>query len=89
VTLPLTEKQERVWRYIKSCKRSPSYREMERDLGYNIGRLNDVVVTLKEKGFVTYIPKRARSLVALDPQVDLANVPTQDLVAELSRRLAA
>lgn len=88
MTLPLTEKQERVWRYLKTCERSPSYREMERDLGYNIGRLNDVIVTLKEKGFVSYIPRRARSLVALDPG-GLSAYPTEVLQAELSRRLAA
>ena len=88
MTLPLTPKQERVWRYLKTCERSPSYREMERDLGYNIGRLNDVIVALKEKGFVSYIPRRARSLVALDPG-GLAAYPTKVLQAELERRLAA
>ena len=89
MTLPLTAKQERVWRYIRAAERSPSYREMERDLGYNIVRLNDVIVALKEKGFVTYIPRRARSIVALDPQQDLSSYPTEALAAELHRRLAA
>ena len=88
-TLPLTPKQESVWRYLRSCKRSPSYDEMERDLGIGRGGLNRMIVTMREKGFVTYVPNRARSLVALDPKVDLANVPTEALAAELARRLAA
>lgn len=89
MTLPLTAKQERVWRYIASCKRSPSYAEMERDLGMGRGGLNRSVVVLKEKGYVTFLPNRARSLVALDPHRDLACVPTEALQAELERRLAA
>jgi hypothetical protein len=87
-TLPLTEKQERVWLYLRSCRRSPSYREMERDLNTSIGRLNDLVVALKEKGFVTFRPSRHRSIVALDPRNDLTGYPTEALQAELARRLA-
>lgn len=86
--MPLTEKQERVWRYIRSCARSPTYDEMMRALGgRGRGRLNDVIVSLKERGFVTYIPGRARSIVALDPRADLASFPTEMLAAELARRL--
>jgi SOS-response transcriptional repressor LexA len=88
--LPLTPKQERVWRYIRSCERSPTYREMMRDLGMKgAGRLSDVVVSLKERGYVDYTPGHARTLVALDPRDDLANFPTETLITELQRRLAA
>jgi DNA-binding MarR family transcriptional regulator len=89
MTLPLTPKQERVWRYIRSCERSPTYREMERDLGINIGRLNDVIVSLKERGFVSFLPRRHRSIVALDPKADLSAFPTEVLAAEIARRLGA
>lgn len=84
--LALTPKQERVWRYIRSCRRSPTYREMERDLETSKGKLNDVVVSLKEKGFVRFVPNRARSIVAIDPATDLASFPTEALRAELKRR---
>ncbi len=86
MTLPLTPKQEAVWRYIKACERSPTYREMERDLKCGVGRLNDVVVGLRARGYVTWKPGKARSLVALDPNLDLAAVPTEQLEAELARR---
>jgi hypothetical protein len=33
VTLPLTPKQERVWRYILSCERSPTYDEIAQHIG--------------------------------------------------------
>lgn len=88
MTLPLTPKQERVWRYVQTCERSPTYREIERALGCGVGHLNSVVVALKEKGFIRYIPGRARSLVALNPKVDLASYPTEALTAEINRRAA-
>jgi SOS-response transcriptional repressor LexA len=87
MTLPLTAKQERVWRYIRDCERSPTYREMERDLGKGTGALSEVIAALKEKGFVTYTPNRARSIVALNPIADLSSYPTEALAAELARRL--
>lgn len=87
--LPLTAKQERIWRYIKSCESSPTYREILRDLGdTSTGRLNEAIVALKERGYVSYMPGRARTLVALDPS-DLARFPTDALKAELARRIAA
>lgn len=86
MTLPLTPKQERVWRYLRSCDRSPTYREMERALGVGIGRMNDVISSLQKRGFVTYVPGRARSIVALDPTIDLAAFSTEALEAELARR---
>ena len=85
-TLPLTAKQERVWRYIRSCERSPTYREMERDLNASRGKLSDCIATLREKGFVSYQPHRARTLVAIDPRGDLSSFPTEALEAELARR---
>ena len=87
--LPLTAKQERVWSYLRSCKRSPTYREILAALGTkNMGDLNRVVVSLRERGFVSYIPGRARTLVAIDPREDLSSFPTEALVAEIERRSA-
>lgn len=89
MTLTLTPKQERVWRYIASCGRSPTYDEMARDLGYKgRGQLNLTILALKERGYVKYVPRRPRSLVALNPLRDLSIYSTPELEAELARRLA-
>jgi SOS-response transcriptional repressor LexA len=89
VTLPLTEKQEQLWRYIKSCERSPSYHEMALELYGRTsakGRINELIVALKGRGFVDYIPNRARSVVALNPSESLSKASTVALIAELERR---
>jgi SOS-response transcriptional repressor LexA len=86
----LTPKQERIWRYLKSCERSPTYREMCDALGYrSVGKLNETIVDMRERGYVAYIPAKARTLVALNPEIGLADYSTKALEAELERRLAA
>lgn len=91
MTLPLTPKQERVWRYIKSCERSPTFDEMRRALGLSGkgGSLYETIKTLERKGFVHRTPGVARSLIAINPASDLSAFPTHVLAAELARRLAA
>lgn len=85
--LPLTPRQERVWRYIRGCDRSPTYQEMADALGFSSkSQLNPIVLALRERGFVTYIPWRRRTLRALDPRTDLASISTEALIAELKRR---
>jgi hypothetical protein len=86
VTVPLTENQEKVWSFIRSCDRSPTYDEMEAATGMGRGQLNPIVAALKEKGYVDYIPYRARSLVALDPSHSLKCFKTSELMAELEQR---
>ena len=90
MTLPLTKQQEKLWRFIKSCDRSPTYDEMGKALGI-VSRscISALVLQLKERGYVTYTPARARTVVAVDPALDLADIPTPVLAAELARRLAA
>lgn len=88
-TLPLTARQEQLWRFIKSCERSPSYTEMAMAIyGHHNakGRINLLVCALKERGFVDYTPNRARSVVALDPPAHASSVPTAALLFELNRR---
>jgi hypothetical protein len=46
-------------------------------------------MALKAKGYVHYLPGRARSIVALDPMHDLSGFSTSDLARELARRLAS
>lgn len=93
--LPLTVRQEQLWRYIRSCERSPTYSEMALALYGNVnakGRVNILISALKERGFVDYIPNRARSIVALDPPASTlsiltaASATTEALLSELYRR---
>jgi Fe2+ or Zn2+ uptake regulation protein len=91
VTLPLTEKQERVWRYIKSCERSPSYQELAQAMGHKVrgAAVYRVVEQLVDKGFVRRGRYgQTRSLVPLDPRLDLAGFSTAELAAEIARRTA-
>lgn len=85
-TLPLTRRQEQLWRFIKSCRRSPSFEEMAVAMGTGRGNISRMILSLKEKGFVNYLPARARSIVALDPGEDLSHFRTAALVGELERR---
>jgi SOS-response transcriptional repressor LexA len=89
-TLPLTERQERLWRYLRSCETSPSTNEMAEALGdpargSGVSRTLDA---LEAKGLIRRTRYRARSVVALDPAADLSNFTTAELAAELARRLA-
>lgn len=89
MNLPLTARQEMLWRFIASCKRSPSYDEMAKALGYACRgqRIVDMVDALERKGFVRRVAKGARNVVALDHCVELAAIPTNRLADELARRL--
>jgi repressor LexA len=91
MTLPLTEKQERLWRYIRSCDRSPTYEEMAQAIGIKAkgAGVYEVVRALEAKGFVRRTPGRARSLVAIDVKRELAHISTAELAAEVARRLAS
>jgi LexA DNA binding domain-containing protein len=91
MTLPLTKRQEQLWRYIKSCERSPSYDEMAHALGYSCRgqRVYDIVTALHRKGYVRKVQGGSRNIVAIDPNQNvLRDIPTAELSAELARRLA-
>lgn len=90
-TIPLTAKQERLWRYIASCERSPTYDEMAHALGYPCKgrRIVEVVTALERRGYIRRLHGCARTIVALDPERDLSRVPTEALMAELERRRKA
>jgi hypothetical protein len=46
-----------------------------------------MIAALRDKGYVSYLPNRARSIVALEPHTAiLTRVKTSDLLAELERR---
>ena len=85
-TLPLTERQEQLRRFIKSRPRSPSYSEMLRHMGlHSKSGVARLLEGLEARGFVYRLPSRARAVVALNP-VDLAAYSTEALRDELARR---
>lgn len=89
MTLPLTENQERLWRYIDTCERSPTFDEMAAAIGYRSkGGLGLMIRALEQKGYLRRTPGRRRAIVATNPNADLSVIPTAALAAELARRLA-
>lgn len=90
MTRPLTPQQERLWQYIRSCRRSPSYQEMADALGYKSKTTPySIVQQLKRRGYLFSRPGSAHAVIAFDPGTDLSAVPTDRLRRELERRLAA
>lgn len=88
MTLPLTAQQEKLWRFIMSCERSPTYDEMAEALGYSCRgqRTVEVVNALERKGYLRRFPGH-RTLVAIDPMhPPMEEIPTSALLAELERR---
>lgn len=90
MTLPLTEQQERLWRFIRSRPRSPSFEEMSVELyGHQNGKgaVSSLLDRLEERRFIRRERGRKRSVVACDPApTQLATVRTSELLAELERR---
>jgi repressor LexA len=68
VTLPLTQRQEQLWRFIRSCDRSPSFVEMQEALGLaSKSGVHRIISSLEAKGFVQRIPGLCRSITATQP----------------------
>lgn len=75
--------------YIEQRGHSPSFIEIAEGLGY--GSTNTVakhVRALVDQGRLMQRPGRNRSLAVLPFEHDLAPVPTEQLIAEVERRLA-
>jgi SOS-response transcriptional repressor LexA len=69
MTMPLTARQEQLWRYIKSCERSPSFTEMQKALGLDSkSGVHRLVTALEQKGFILRTPNVVRSIVAIEPE---------------------
>lgn len=91
--VPLTERQERVLAYIKSCSRSPSVREIMSGVGAkSVSDTHKVIGCLEERGFIRRLRGRARALEVIKSPGFLSAHPTleaissEDLRAELRRR---
>ena len=94
-TLPLTERQEKLWRFIRSCDRSPTFEEMALEMDVAVGaQITRLIDALEAKGFVRRTRARARSVIAIDPRIHddalpLAAYSDSELIEELERRTQA
>jgi DNA-binding MarR family transcriptional regulator len=93
--LPLTTRQEELWRFIASCERSPTYFEIRDALGYRaIAGIQRSLAKLEEYGFIRRVKNAKRSIELLrfpDGRKlktfrGLADFTDEQLKAELSRR---
>jgi SOS-response transcriptional repressor LexA len=91
----LSEPQERVFSYLKSCERSPSFDEITDAMGFHSKSYTfKLVEALETKGFIRCMRRggyRMRRGIILNdaPRPDLAGYTADELSEELNRRLAA
>lgn len=88
MSVPLTHAQHNAFRAIERLStalgRSPSRRELAAELGIKgMGRIQEVLEALRERGFVTWLPNRACSLEIVQRGAGYR------LPVELQRRLEA
>lgn len=86
----LTKRQSAVLAFIRAYMAehqiAPSFEEMAAGLGSSSrGHLHNILATIEERGFITRIPGRARSIRLIEPG-DLAQFSDDALIAELRRR---
>lgn len=90
MTVGLTPKQERLWRFIASSPTSPSLREMCDAVGTkSFGSIKIMVERLEERGYLSRTAGKWRSYVALDRPVakpSLTLYSDAELIKELERR---
>ena len=91
MTQGLTQQQDQMLSYLRTCEHTPSYREMKEALGISsTSRIKLLVDGLKERGFIETMPNRARALRVLEvPRTwdeQLFDYSTATLVSELRRR---
>lgn len=95
MTLPLTPMQEKLWRFMLSCDRAPTFAEMAKAMGHSCRGAAEqrVAEALISKGYAKRVGPygSARSIIAVDPTSapDIEQFSTAQLAAELARRLAA
>jgi SOS-response transcriptional repressor LexA len=64
--IPLTDKQEKVWRFIASCERSPSYHEIRDGAGIRaIKGIQRTLDRLEELGYIRRTKHRKRGIELL------------------------
>jgi SOS-response transcriptional repressor LexA len=100
---PLTQCEEELLVYLKSCERCPSIDEMADTLRKSKSHIHRVLGQLETKGFIACIAPNAKrrptrslvlTLIAFAPDynplaAELSDVPTSILLAELEQRQMA
>ena len=95
--LPLTHKQEQLWRYLATCRRSPTFSEMMGELGLaSKSGVYKLLNSLEERGFIRRIRNRPRAIELIEQpslslglgNAELASFSTVELREELRRREA-
>lgn len=93
--MEMTPAQARLWKYIKSCERCPSFDEMQDAMGLHsksgVFRLIDA---LEHKGYIHCARRSGLRVhrgitINAKPRPDLAGYTYSELADELNRRLAA
>lgn len=91
----VTPQQDALLVYLREREETPSYSQMSRDLGLSKSGIHALICQLSDRGFVTFIPNRARSIRVIDdrpgpegiPQPrPLAHYATNALIDEIGRR---
>ena len=79
--IPLTEKQNQLLEYLRSCDRCPSFDEMKDALGlHSKSGVHRLIDSLEERGFIRRIPNRARAIeIVEDPKIPLSALAPEDL----------
>jgi len=90
--IPLTAKQEELWRYLQSCERCPSFQQMADAVGVKSkSRIHALITGLEERGLVSRLKNRARAIsVHASPtpeRTPLAHYTLGELLDEVGRRL--
>lgn len=95
--VPLTANQERLWRFIASCERSPTYAEMRDNIGFRgYAGIQRALNRLEELGLIKRVKHRKRNIQLVqgpDGQKtvtfrSLSDWTIEQLRAELDRREA-
>jgi repressor LexA len=90
--IPLTAKQEQLWRYLQSRERCPSFQEMADAVGVKSkSRVHALITGLEERGLVSRLKNRARAIqVHYEPKPErtpLTMYTLGELLDEVGRRL--
>ena len=93
--MEMTPTQKRLWTYIKSCKRCPSFDEMQDAMGlHSKSGVFRLIESLEHKGYIHCARRSGLRVhrgitINAKPRPDLAGYRTEELANELERRLAA
>lgn len=88
--IPLTDRQQELLAYLRSCEQAPSFAEMRDAVGLTSkSGIHRLVTGLEERGFIRRVPDRARAIeLVKNPHLprSLGGFGTTELAREARRR---